>query len=111
MINDKLTKEFQNIIKYKFQDIENLKNSLIHSSIFRNNKKYKNEYIYEFERLEFLGDRVLGLIVAFLIFEKFKDYNEGDLSKKFSKVCTNLCEENKNIQDSLKNIEPKNNES
>ena len=34
-----------------------------------------------------------------------------NLSVKFAKVCKNLCEENNNIQDSLKNIEPKNNES
>ena len=34
-----------------------------------------------------------------------------DLSKKFSDICKNLCEENKKILDSLANIEPKNNES
>ena len=39
-------------------------------------------------------------------YEKVKD-----LSDKFVKVCNNLCDENKNIQESLKNIEPKNNES
>ena len=31
-----------------------------------------------------------------------------DLSKTFTKVCKNLCEENKDILDTLKNIEPKN---
>ena len=39
-------------------------------------------------------------------YEKVKD-----LSNNFVKVCKNLCDENKDIQDSLKNIEPKNNES
>ncbi len=34
-----------------------------------------------------------------------------DLSKTFIKVCKNLCNENKNILDTLENIEPKNNES
>ena len=34
-----------------------------------------------------------------------------DLSKIFSKVCKNLCEENKGILETLENIEPKNNES
>ena len=34
-----------------------------------------------------------------------------DLSKTFTIVCKNLCEENKDIQESLKNIEPENNES
>ena len=34
-----------------------------------------------------------------------------DLSKTFSKVCKKLCKENKDILDTLKNIEPNNNES
>ncbi len=34
-----------------------------------------------------------------------------DLSKTFSQICKKLCEENKDVLDSLKNIEPKNNES
>ncbi len=34
-----------------------------------------------------------------------------DLSKTFNKVCKKLCNENKEILESLKNIEPKNNES
>ena len=34
-----------------------------------------------------------------------------DLSKTFSKVCKKLCSENKKIQETLANIEPKNNES
>ena len=34
-----------------------------------------------------------------------------DLSETFVKVCSKLCDENKNIQESLKNIEPENNES
>ena len=33
------------------------------------------------------------------------------LSKTFSKVCVKLCNENKNILESLENIEPKNNDS
>ena len=38
-------------------------------------------------------------------------YKVKDLSKIFSKVCKNLCEENKGILETLENIEPKNNES
>ncbi len=34
-----------------------------------------------------------------------------DLSKRFKNVCTNLCDENKSILETLSNIEPKNNES
>ena len=40
------------------------------------------------------------------------NYDEvKNLSDTFSKVCKNLCDENKDIQESLKNIEPENNES
>lgn len=33
------------------------------------------------ERLEFLGDAVLGLVIANLLFERFPDCDEGDLSR------------------------------
>ena len=84
MITVRQINKIQKIIQYQFKNIENLKNSLTHPSIFKFKEKPKDKYIYEFERLEFLGDRVLGLVVASLIFKQFKDYNEGDLSKKFS---------------------------
>jgi len=89
MISKSCIRDIQKILQYKFVNIENLKNSLVHPSIFVNYKKskdkhYKKDSIYEFERLEFLGDRVLGLVVASMIFNKFKNYNEGKLSKKFS---------------------------
>lgn len=38
----------------------------------------------DFERLEFLGDRVLGLIVAQWLWEEFPYENEGDLAKRFT---------------------------
>ena len=39
-----------------------------------------------FERLEFLGDRVLALSVAQLLFENFPDESEGDLAKRHSEL-------------------------
>ena len=62
---------------------QNLKNSLSHPSINKKIKVKKN-IVNEFERLEFLGDRVLGIVVASLLFNEFKNLNEGDLTKKFS---------------------------
>ncbi len=38
----------------------------------------------DFERLEFLGDRVLGLIIAQWLWEEFPHEKEGDLSKRFT---------------------------
>ena len=76
--------EIQNIINYKFKNIIILKNCLTHPGFYKNYSVSNIKVANEFERLEFLGDRVLGLIVASLVYDKFKDFNEGDLTKKFS---------------------------
>jgi hypothetical protein len=40
---------------------------------------------------------------------KKSNYNRvNELSETFAKVCINMCDENKEIQESLKNIEPEN---
>ena len=83
MINKKNLEIFQKKINYKFKDISILKQSLTHPSYFIDRKNIKN-HSNQFERFEFLGDRVLGLIIAFLLFDKFQNSNEGDLSKKYS---------------------------
>ena len=84
MIQFKNIDKFEIIINFKFKNIENLSNALIHPSYIKD-KKFKLKKIEsKFERLEFLGDRVLGLIVSNLIFQKFKNSNEGDLTKKLS---------------------------
>ena len=74
---------FEKIIGYKFKNSLLLSQSLTHPSFFKDLSPIdKNNN--QFERLEFLGDRVLGLIIAFLIFKNNKSLNEGDLSKKYS---------------------------
>ena len=66
---------------YEFKDESLLKTSLTHPSFSK-----KNNY----ERLEFLGDRVLGLIISDEIFHSFPDDSEGNLAKKISfLVCKN----------------------
>lgn len=57
---------------YKFKNIELITEALTHKS----SKGGKNN-----ERLEFLGDAVLDLIVGEYLFTKFPDVDEGDLSK------------------------------
>lgn len=45
---------------------------------------------YNYERLEFLGDSVLGMIVSEYLYKKFPNYEEGELTKKRSNfVCQN----------------------
>ena len=82
MIDSKKFKQFEKKINYKFKNNKLLIQSLTHPSFYLENEKKIN--INEFERFEFLGDRVLGLIIANLLFSKYKKFNEGDLSKKYS---------------------------
>lgn len=74
---------------YKFNNEKLLKNALTHSS-------YANEVrngITSNERLEFLGDSVLSVIVADYLFKNFTDIPEGELTKlRASLVCEkSLC--------------------
>ena len=82
MIDSKKLKLFEKKINYKFKNNKLLIQSLTHPSFYLENDNKIN--INEFERFEFLGDRVLGLIIANLLFSKYKNFNEGDLSKKYS---------------------------
>ena len=84
MISEKKINIFQNKINFQFKNKKNLFNCLIHPSIIKEKKIKKKFFESNFERLEFLGDKVLGLVVASLIFNKFLDLNEGDLTKKIS---------------------------
>ena len=69
--------EFQAIIKYRFHNPALLREALTHSSYANEERKhYKSN-----ERMEFLGDSVLSLIVANYLFERFPDLPEGELTK------------------------------
>lgn len=69
--------DFERRIGYEFKDKSLLKRALTHSS-------YANEKGtgLQNERLEFLGDSVLGFITAEYLFDHYKDKAEGDLTKK-----------------------------
>ncbi len=79
---NKFYSEIGKILDYNFNDIELLNEALTHSSIKKNNKHKK---VFNYERLEFLGDRILGFIISDLLFKKFPDFQEGDLSILFQK--------------------------
>ena len=71
---------YQNLekkINIKFKNINLLINSLTHKS-FNADKNY--------EKLEFLGDRVLGLVIAKKLLEIYPNDNEGILDKKFASL-------------------------
>jgi len=67
-------------IKHEFASPQLLQDALTHPSLAGFKQKKKSPMPYE--RLEFLGDRVLGLIIAEWLYEKFPDSSEGDLAKR-----------------------------
>ena len=84
MISKKKISQLEEIISYNFKNKKLLENALIHPSYITENKKKIINEVSDFERLEFLGDRVLGLAISSIIYQKFDKNNEGDLSKKLS---------------------------
>ncbi len=88
--------ELEQKLNYKFKNIDLLKNALTHSS-------YANEEHCRFgsnERLEFLGDSVLSIIVSEYIYKNFKELPEGELTKlRASLVCEKaLCAFSRELQ-------------
>ena len=63
---------------YKFRNKALLEEALIHRSFLKEAGKERNS---SYERLEFLGDAVLGLSVSLYLFENFPDKDEGELTK------------------------------
>ena len=77
--------ELEKKIKYSFRNKELLRTAMTHSSYANENK---DKGIESNERLEFLGDSVLSLIVSSYMFRNFKRYPEGELTKmRASTVC------------------------
>jgi ribonuclease III len=73
------------LLDYHFHDRELLREALTHASI-ADDRRQSNE------RLEFLGDAVLGLVICHRLFEIYPDYLEGDLTKlKSAVVSRNTC--------------------
>ncbi len=79
-------KELEKVIGYHFKDRSLLQTALSHSS-FVNECKEKN--CVSNERLEFLGDSVLGVITASYLYETYPDVMEGELTKMRSAL---VCE-------------------
>tara|TARA_B100000925_G_scaffold276318_1_gene243321 strand:+ start:188 stop:883 length:696 start_codon:yes stop_codon:yes gene_type:complete len=76
-IKEEKLRPLEEIIKYNFQDKNLFFKSLIHTSASK-------EKISSMERFEFLGDRVLGLIISEELFNRYRNLKEGELSKKYS---------------------------
>lgn len=83
-LRDKLT-ELEAMIGYQFHDVKLLKLALTHSSYANEHHMKRTE---NNERVEFLGDAVLELIISDYLFRTYKKKNEGYLTKlRSSLVC------------------------
>lgn len=77
-------KKIQEIIGYEFKNKELLVNALTHSSFVNEKSHIKNN-----ERLEFLGDAVLELIISDYLYNNHHHLSEGQMTKLRSRiVCT-----------------------
>jgi ribonuclease-3 len=69
-----ILEDCQNVIGYRFRQPDLLRSSLTHAS-------GANTRLASNERMEFLGDAVLGLVCCEQLYLRFPDYQEGDLTK------------------------------
>tara|TARA_Y100000816_G_scaffold278804_1_gene250395 strand:- start:2099 stop:2770 length:672 start_codon:yes stop_codon:yes gene_type:complete len=86
-MKENIKKELEKNLGYNFKDLKLLKESLIHKSF---------DNIYNNEKLEFLGDRVLGLIISKKLIQIYPKEKEGIIDKKFAnlvnkKTCSNIA--------------------
>lgn len=75
---EQLARRFNSVFRYDFSDENLLLEALVHRSYIRTPE---GRELSSYERLEFLGDSVLGLIVSEELFKIYEDYSEGELTK------------------------------
>ncbi len=72
---DKIAKA-EEILGYEFEDKPLLGAAITHPSALD-----KEKTLYDYERLEFLGDSILGAITAMFLFKQYRDLDEGGLTR------------------------------
>lgn len=78
-ISPEALKRLEQATGHRFSDHDRLARALTHASARTKDGR-------DYERLEFLGDRVLGLCVAEMLFEQFSSANEGELSVRLNQL-------------------------
>jgi ribonuclease III len=85
LADDELLEHCQDLLDYTFKNVSFLRSALTHAS-------GADHRLSSNERMEFLGDAILGLIVCDLLYRKFPDYLEGELTRiKSVVVSRNTC--------------------
>lgn len=90
-------KEFCNNLKVKIKDLEILKIALTHRSYIN---EHKRGNLTHNERLEFLGDAVLELLISIYLYDKYPKRTEGDLTSFRAAIVRtqSLYEESKRLK-------------
>jgi len=88
-MDEETLQQIEQIIGYTFSDKSLLSKAMTHSSAV-------DDRLESNERLEFLGDSVLAVVICQALFERFSNYLEGDLTKIKSKLvsretCARVC--------------------
>lgn len=78
--------QLEGILNYKFKDQSILRLALTHSSYANELRDKTSDYN---ERLEFLGDSVLGVVISEYVYSEHPEFKEGELTKMRSKI---VCE-------------------
>jgi ribonuclease-3 len=84
--------EIQELLGMRIKNVSYYQRSLVHKSIYKAVKRYSGElplqeYLHQHnERMEFLGDSVLSLIVANYLYHKYPDQDEGFLTRIKTKL-------------------------
>lgn len=73
-----MLKKLETSLGYTYRDENLLKTALSHSSYA--NEKFQNS-LYSYERLEFLGDSILGFVTANYLYTTFPEKHEGELTR------------------------------
>ena len=73
----------QSALVYEFRDPVQLQHALTHDSAIKDVKK---RLAGGYQRLEFLGDRVLGLVIADMLYRAYPDLDEGALARRFTQL-------------------------
>jgi ribonuclease-3 len=81
MLRQRKFKELEKALGHRFKKQQLLEMALTHASMRGGKDKHSDN-----ERLEFIGDRVLGLAIAELLSERYPEASEGELARRYNRL-------------------------
>ena len=81
MLRARKFKELETKLGHRFKNVALLERALTHASV-RGGKQERSDN----ERLEFIGDRVLGLAIAEVLNDQYPDASEGELARRYNRL-------------------------